>query len=409
MKPITPAGVLIVLFFCLMPAFGKADCPEYTFVKIADSATPVPGGSGDSFDALSLSLPALNSLMVAFRAEGGGVDGVFAGDGATLEPVVTVGEPVPGGGAITTLISDFAFGEGVLDIIALASSGLRGIYSADSTGLNKIVQFGEPAPPGGTFSTIFFVSRHGANLAFQANITGGPGVAGVFTRIAGATELVADTATPMPGSAPTEFGSFSDPDISGRNVAFWGGFGPLSGVYARIDGALTKIADTNDFVPGGTQLFASFSIPVISGRQVFFRGVGNGSGIYVGDGGALGVIAQTGDPAPGGSTFSGFGQFVSADSGELAFSASGSGFNGLFVSGSDGLCRVIDTDTPLEGKDVIQLFMGRDSYATGKLGFLAVFSDGSRGIYLAKKLRIVSAPNKIPVGAIFLLLDNPNE
>ena len=51
MKPISPAGVLIVLFSCLMPAFGNADCPEYTFVKIADSATPVPGGSGDSFDA----------------------------------------------------------------------------------------------------------------------------------------------------------------------------------------------------------------------------------------------------------------------------------------------------------------------------------------------------------------------
>ncbi len=162
-------------------------------------------------------------------------------------------------------------------------------------------------------------------------------------------------------------------------------------------------------MPGGAQLFTSFSIPVISGRQVFFRGVGDGSGIYVGDGGALGVIAKTGDPAPGGSTFSGFGQFVSADSGELAFSASGSGFNGLFVSGSTGICRVIDTDTSLDGKDVIQLFMGRDSYATGKLGFLAVFSDGSRGIYLAKKPQIASSPNQFPVGAIFLLLDDSDE
>lgn len=406
MKPISPLGVLIVLFSCLMPAFGNADCPDYTFVKIADGTTPVPGGNGNSFEGLSLSLPALNTLMVAFRGEGGGVDGIFAGNGVTLEPVVTVNDPVSGGGTITTMFGDFAFGEGVLDIIALASSGLRGIYSADSTGLNKIVQFGEPAPPGGTFSTIFFVSRQGANLAFQANITGGPGVAGVFTRIAGATELVADTATPIPGSAPTEFGSFSDPDISGQNVAFWGGFGPISGVYARIDGTLTKIADTNDFVPGSTQLFTSFSIPVISGRQVFFRGIGDGSGIYVGDGGALSAVARTADPAPGGSTFSGFGQFVSADSDEMAFSASGSGFSGLFVSGPAGLCRVIDTDTPLEGKDVTQLFMGRDSYATGRLGFLAVFSDGSRGIYLAQKSQIASPSNKFPVGAIFLLLDD---
>jgi hypothetical protein len=72
MKTISPLGILIVLFYCLVPAFGNADCPEYTFVKIADSATPVPGGSGGSFVGSRLSLPALNSLMVAFRGDGGG-------------------------------------------------------------------------------------------------------------------------------------------------------------------------------------------------------------------------------------------------------------------------------------------------------------------------------------------------
>jgi len=53
-----------------------------------------------------------------------------------------------------------------------------------------------------------------------------------------------------------------------------------------------------------------------------------------------------------------------------------------------GLYHVIDTDTPLEGKDVTQLFIGRDSYSLEMLGFLAVFSDGSRGIYLAKAIKI---------------------
>jgi hypothetical protein len=42
------------------------------------------------------------------------VDGIFAGNGVTLEPEVTVNEPVSGGGTITTMFGDFAFGEGVL-------------------------------------------------------------------------------------------------------------------------------------------------------------------------------------------------------------------------------------------------------------------------------------------------------
>jgi hypothetical protein len=207
----------------------------------------------------------------------------------------------------------------------------------------------------------------------------------------------------MPGSAPTTFSGFSDPDISGQNVAFHGGFSALTGVYARIDGILTKVTDVTDIVPGGVKPFTTLSIPVISGRQVAFRGAGDGAGIYVGDGGLLTVIAQTGDPAPGGSTFSGFGQNVATDGEDVAFSASGSGFGGLFVSGQAGLCRVIDTNNTLEGKDVTQVFMGRDSYSVGMLSFRATFSDGSRGIYLANAPRIF--PTGAPTGALFILLD----
>ena len=152
-------------------------------------------------------------------------------------------------------------------------------------------------------------------MAFQANISFGPGVSGVFTRIGGVNELVADTTTVIPGSDPTVFGggSFSDPDISGQNVAFRGGFGALIGVYALIDGTLVKIADINDKQPGSVQPFTTFSIPTINGQQVAFRGGGGLGGIYVGDGGPLTVIAQTGDPAPDGGTFSGFAQNVSTD------------------------------------------------------------------------------------------------
>jgi hypothetical protein len=403
-----PHVALILLFFCLVPTLGHTDCPEYTFVKIADTATPVPGGNGGNFDGLKLSMPTVNGLRVAFRGEGGGEVGFFVGDGTSLNPMAVVGDPLPSGGTIDSIFEDFAYSVDVMNIIATPTNGARGIYGIDATGSHKIVEFGDPAPEGGVFSTIYFVSRQGDNLAYGANISFGPGVSGVFTRIGGVNELVADTTTVIPGSEPTTFGggSFSDPDISGQNVAFHGGYGALTGVYARIDGTLVKVADKNDTQPGSVKPFTTFSVPVISGQQVAFRGVGDFSGVYVGDGGPLTVIAQTGDAAPGGSTFNGFAQHVSTDDGDVAFGGSGSGFIGLFVSDPSGLCRVIDTNSTLEGKDVIQVFMGRDSYAKGKLAFLTVFSDGSRGIYLAKAPgQFPAAPRQLPPGALILLLD----
>ena len=395
-----------------MPAPGRTDCPEYTFVKIADTNTPVPGGNGGTFEVLKLSDPAVYGLRVVFSGEGGGVKGVFAGDGTMFGSMISEGDPAPGGGTIDTIYTDyenFAFSGGVLNVIAKPSNGDRGIYSVDATGLSKIVEFGEPAPSGGTFQNIFFVGRQDANLAFQANVfqNGRPELfAGVFTRIAGVNDVVADSTTEIPASEPTTFSSFSDPDISGNNVAFYGGYGPLTGVYARIDGTLKKVADINDTPPGNVKKFTGLYVPSISGRKVVFLGLADHSAIYAGDGGPLTVIVETGDPAPGYTTFTGFDPNVSADGDDVAFSAGGSGFIGLFVSsGQYGLCRVIDTNQTLEAKDITQLFMGRDSYAVGKLGFRVAFSDGSRAIYLAK----AKLAAKLPVGALFILLDESDD
>jgi hypothetical protein len=387
MKRIFPYTVLVFLFSCLTPAFGQTDCSDYTFIKIVDSDTVVPGGNGGTFDRLKLSMPAVDNLKVAFRGEGGGQEGFFVGDGTTLRSVAVVGDPLSGGGVIDEIFEDFAYSNDVLNIIATPSNGGRGIFNLDNGGSTKIVQFGEPGPAGGTFSTIFFVASQGENLAFQANVFRPPhlGANGVFARIAGVNELVAEETTVIPGSDPITFdsGAFHDPDISGQNVAFHGGKSALSGIYARIDGTLVKVADTNDTQPGGIKPFTTFSIPVISGRQVAFRGLADDVGIFVGDGGPLTVIAKTGDPAPGGSTFLGFGQNVSTDGEEVAFSGAGSGFLGLFVADPSGICRVIDTNDTLEGEDIVQVFMGRDSYSEGTLAFQAVFPDERRGIYLA--------------------------
>ena len=127
---------LILLSSCLTPAFGQTECPEYTFVKIADTTTPVPGGNGGTFEGLSLSEPAVNGLRVAFYGEGGGAEGIFVGDGKTLNSVVAVGDPLTGGGAIDAIAQDFAFSGGVfITLIIRPSCGNHGIYTPDAGGL----------------------------------------------------------------------------------------------------------------------------------------------------------------------------------------------------------------------------------------------------------------------------------
>ena len=128
MKRVFPYVILILLFSSIVPAFGQTNCPVYTFVKIADTTTPVPGGNGGSFEGLKLSMPAVDSLRVAFRGEGGGEEGIFVGDGQALSPIAVVGDPLPGGGTITDLSHNFAFSGGVFNIIInTSSSGNHGI------------------------------------------------------------------------------------------------------------------------------------------------------------------------------------------------------------------------------------------------------------------------------------------
>ena len=145
---------LILLSSCLTPDLGQTECPEYTFVKIADTTTPVPGGNGGTFEGLSLSEPAVNGLRVAFYGEGGGAEGIFVGDGKTLNSVAAVGDPLTVGGTIDTIAKDFAFSGGVFNtIVNQPSRGNHGIYTTDAGGLSKTVGFGQPAPGGGCFES----------------------------------------------------------------------------------------------------------------------------------------------------------------------------------------------------------------------------------------------------------------
>ena len=82
---------------------------------------------------------------------------------------------------------------------------------------------------------------------------------------------LADYNTPIPGGSGN-FTTFSDPVISGNDVAFWGGGSAQVGIYLFDGTTLSKVADTNTPVPGVSGNFAGFFEPVIDNGKVAFLG-----------------------------------------------------------------------------------------------------------------------------------------
>ena len=106
------------------------------------------------------------------------------------------------------------------------------------------------------------------------------------------SQLTAGTNTPIPGGSGNFTNFPAAPSLSGSNSTFYGaGAGGQQGIYAKISGAVTKIADTTTAIPGGTGNFTTFTppnpitppSPIISGDNVAFRASGSGgqSGVYL--------------------------------------------------------------------------------------------------------------------------------
>lgn len=285
---------------------GRADGQTITFSKVADTSTPIPGGSGN-FETFSFS--ALDGGNVAFHARGlVPQNGIYAEIGGTLGVVADVNTPIPGG-----------------------AGNFEG--------------FG------------FYPSIDGANVAFRGQAVSPFVQVGIYARIAGVLGVVADRNTPIPGGTGNFIGFQQRPTIDGANVAFWG-TGPSFqiGIYTRIGGTLAVVADKNTAIPGGTGNFLTFGLadPSIDGGNVVFYGTGSDgqTGIYTDIGGTLSIVADENTPIPGGTgNLGAFGHFPSLDGGNIAFFGLGfSGQKGIYTDIGGTLAVVADLSTAIPGE-----------------------------------------------------------
>jgi hypothetical protein len=382
------------LLFTILAGHSLATAQTITFTKVADTDTPIPGGTGTfvGFGAASIS-----GENVVFRHDPSpSVGGIYIDIAGTLDVVADASTPIPGGtgnfgsfGDPSISGTNVAFRGGEVDIS-------EGIYIDVGGTLDVVADTSTPIPGGtGNFNAFGEPSISGENVAFRHN----PGVlpgSGIFIDVAGTLDVVADTSTPIAGAPSSTFFRFGDPSVSGLYVTFNGGVNFGSGVYLDDDGTLDVVADLSTPMPGGTTIIG-FEDPSVDGSgNVSFRTVPGALGtlgIFADLGGTLTLVADQSTPMPGTeNTFFYFGPFPSIDGGKVAFtggdSFQSSTTTAVFLYEDDALSRIIGVGDELDGKTIVGVDLGTSGSAPlealdgDKIAFRALFDD-SEGIYVA--------------------------
>lgn len=158
------------LFFLLSTGASA----QWTFIKIADGETPIPGGAGATFDVFSP--PALFGDRVAFYGRSGDFHsatqvGIFVLENGSLRIVADHNTPVPQGTALFT-----RFNAAAISASQVSFWGQNhffplheGIYLDHGGLLRVIADVNTPIPGGaGTFDSHFSAiqSTDGGNTAF---------------------------------------------------------------------------------------------------------------------------------------------------------------------------------------------------------------------------------------------------
>ena len=182
-------------------------------------------------------------------------------------------------------------------------------------------------------------------------------------------------------SIPTGTGTFTDlghGEISGSNVVFYGtGSNSQKGIYLWNGTALSKVADLNTPIPGGTGNFTNITFYAysVNGSTVVFTANGTisaaaGLGIYQSvNGGALSNIVSTATNSPLGGKFALFSPGSIAENGSVIFgSTSSSGAPGIFSASNGVINTIIASNTVLP-------ILGNPNFGAGGVDFV-VYDSG---------------------------------
>jgi hypothetical protein len=319
--------------------------------------------------------------------------------------VADTGTLIPDGTGAFTTLREASVDQGVVVFRASGGGGQEGIYRWFNGSLSRVADLTDSAPDTGNPFVVFTdPTVDNGQIVFQALSQAPASVArtGIYLYNGGASTVVSQGDTMPPGA--NTFGSFSArPSHSAGDSGFLGdGTGPTRGIYAKIGGTVTRVADatmltpdSTGAIPSGATAFSTFGNADISGGNVAFGaasvGAGGRRGIF-NDVGGLHAVADFDTPIPNGmGNFNGFQGTapleinVSFDDGNTAFIAFGPNFgpgtqSGVYADFGGSLDRIADRDLFMpEGGTVRFGSFGGVSIDGGEVVFQAIGLGSSLG------------------------------
>jgi hypothetical protein len=400
-------------------------------VFISNNEAPIPGGIG-SFTGFPTG-PSLSGLAIAFPGTGGGGQaGLYAqvGNSPALR-LADLATPIPGGSGTFTAMRDLALSAIPGDpcqeaaFIGDGEGGQQGLYAmsfGDASCGNSpvmLVDLGTSVPGGnGTFTAVsdLALSATPGDPCHEAAFIGEGlgGQQGLYAMSYGdpscgnSPVMLVDLGTSIPGGTGT-FTALSQPTLSAQpggpcqEAAFIGdGAGGQQGVYAMSFGDVScasspvKLVDLVTPIPGGNGTFTAVRDLALSAtpgdpcQEAAFiaDGTGGQQGVYAlsfGGGScapAPAAIADRSTSIPQGlGAFTGF-EVVSTSGGHTAFLAAGSGGQkGIYLAST--LTKIVDLSDTLTGAPLLDLRFDRAGLSGNRLGFSASFTDGSQAVFEA--------------------------
>lgn len=382
-----------------------------TFIKIADTGTPVPPDDAETFSIFFA--PSIDQGNVAFRARSeSGVGGVYRWIDGRLVEIADQNTLLPnsdrlieGFGALPSIDGE--------TVMFLAANPARpeGVYTSDGGEIVVVADSFTLAPPDEDSPFLNFSgfpSRDDGLTAFIA-FSEQVGNLGVYQVDAmGTITVIADLSTLIPPDRTLTFGcptpfcngplAFEGVSSDRGNVAFAGG-GSTSGsieqggIFKWVDGELTPILPPNPTIPGTDFPIRSAGTGsnlrvAISGEDVAFvaGSTTNIRAVVAQIDGELVTIAMGDDLRPGGGgAFERF-NVVAIDNGSVAFSTLRSVVptDGIYLKPPDGeLIKIINRDDLLDGKEIDSFRFGPEALNGSEIAFAVDFVDGSGGVYIA--------------------------
>lgn len=309
----------------------------------------------------------------------------------TFTKIAETGTAVPGTGGTFRDFTTAALSGGQIAFGGRNNSFTSGLYSWSAGTITRIADETQAIPSGsGNYIQFFSPSASGANAAYTATGPtqgGDPSQVGVYARIGGTVTVIADRNTPFPGAGanftlPTTSGN---PLVVGNSVAFWGTTaGGANGVFINQGGTITTVSNQNTALPHGTGTFNSTQTVLrdFDGVRALFTAESAGGaqrGLYLGDittGGITRIVDRTATiPGQGSTAFARFESAKYSGSRVVFTGASASGSLQLYSTDLAGSVTAITTSA--------QFASGVSSVFAGDGGQVVFSNVANNTLYLA--------------------------